>query len=83
MSYLPAPLHRTHVKTSLASKNFPVAVRPCFPIDGVPFIMGNDIAGGKVYPRWNWRLCPCLSDVLANTFPDKFPVGVVSRAQAL
>lgn len=29
---------------------FPVAVCPCFPIDGMDFIMGIDIAGGKVYP---------------------------------
>ncbi len=50
MCYVPAPLHRIHVQSKLVSGWFPVAVRSCFPVDGVHFIMGNDIAGGKVYP---------------------------------
>ena len=29
---------------------FTVGVRSCFPINGVDLIMGNDLAGGKVYP---------------------------------
>ncbi len=41
---------RVHVKSTLISGFIPVAVLSCFPLDGVDFIMGNDISGGKVYP---------------------------------
>ncbi|KAK9517540.1 hypothetical protein VZT92_022903 [Zoarces viviparus] len=50
MGLVPAPLHRVYVETKLASGFFPVAVCSGFPVDGVEFIMGNDIAGGKVFP---------------------------------
>lgn len=50
LSYVPAPLHKVYLDSKLASGVFQVAVRHKFPIDGVDFIMGNDIAGGKVYP---------------------------------
>lgn len=46
---VPASLYWIHVKSKLISGLFPVAVLPCFPIDGIDFILGNDIAGGKVY----------------------------------
>jgi len=50
MECVPVPLHTVHVKSDLISGFFSLAVRPCFPVDGVDFIMGNDIAGGRVYP---------------------------------
>ena len=42
--------HNIHVQSKLATGFRPVAVLPKLPVDGVYFIMGNDIAGGKVYP---------------------------------
>ncbi|KAI3366276.1 hypothetical protein L3Q82_009748 [Scortum barcoo] len=50
MSSVFAPLHRVHIISKLKTGFFQVAVLSCFPISGVDFIMGNDIAGGKVYP---------------------------------
>lgn len=85
MTYVPAPLHQIWVQSDLVSGIFPVAVCPCFPIDGVDFIMGNDIAGGKVYPTPEVTKTPDpspLPDVLNRQHPDVFPVGVLTRSQA-
>lgn len=47
---VPAPLHNVHIQSRLFTGFFPLAVRSCFPIEGVDFIKGNDIDGGKIYP---------------------------------
>lgn len=85
MAFVPAPLHRIHVKYDLITGLFPVAVRSCFPIDGIDFIMGNDIAGGKVYPAPEVVVVPISEsghDDLAQRHPDVFTVSVLTRAQA-
>ncbi|CAI5660699.1 unnamed protein product [Oreochromis niloticus] len=85
MTYVPAPLHRIWVQSDLVSGVFPVAVCPCFPIDGVDFIMGNDIAGGKVYPTPEVTKTPDpspLSDTLGRQYPDVFPVAVLTWSHA-
>uniref|UniRef100_A0AAV2JIU0 Uncharacterized protein n=1 Tax=Knipowitschia caucasica TaxID=637954 RepID=A0AAV2JIU0_KNICA len=64
---------------------FPVAVRDQFPIDRVEFIMGNDIAGGEVYPSPEVVSRPILStgkDELAEEHPEMFSVCVLTRAQS-
>ncbi|XP_061573350.1 polyadenylate-binding protein-interacting protein 2B-like, partial [Cololabis saira] len=48
MQYLEAPLHTIYLKSDLVTGFVTVGVRPCFPIEGVSFILGNDLAGGKV-----------------------------------
>ena len=50
MRLMPSSLHGVLIKSGLITGFFPVVVRACFPIDGVQFIMGNDLAGGKVFP---------------------------------
>ena len=50
MRSMPSPLHSVHIMSGLATGFFPVAVRPSFPPDSVHFIMGNDVAGSKVFP---------------------------------
>lgn len=50
MGFAPSPLHQVYVQSGLAIDFFTVGICSCFPIDFVDFIMGNDIAGGKVYP---------------------------------
>ena len=85
MGFVPAPLHYVHVTSDLVTGFFPVAVRPCFPIEGVDFIMGNDIAGGKVYPAPEVVGVPFHDsgpDDLVNHHPDVFKVSVLTRAQA-
>ena len=60
-------------------------MRPSFPIDGVDFIMGNDIAGGKVYPSPEVVDIPIVEsrhDDLVQCHPDLFSVSLLTRAQA-
>ncbi|CAI5660942.1 unnamed protein product [Oreochromis niloticus] len=85
MSFVPAPLHRIWVQSELASGFFSVGVRPSFPINGVDFIMGNDIAGGRVYPTpevTNNPVIEPLFDALSQQHPDVFPVSVLTRSRA-
>ena len=85
MGFVPAPLHRIHVQSNLKTGFFRVAVRPSFPIDGVDFIMGNDIAGGKVYPSpevVDTPIAESRHDDLFQCHPDLFAVRVLTRAQA-
>lgn len=61
MSFVLAPLHCVHVQSKLSTGFFPVAVLPRFPVDGISFIMGNDIAGGKFHPAPNVVEVPVIS----------------------
>ena len=49
MCLMPSSLDDVHIKSGLITGFFPVEVPACFPIDSVHFIMGNDLAGGKVF----------------------------------
>nr|XP_043872779.1 uncharacterized protein LOC122761638 isoform X1 [Solea senegalensis] len=85
MGFVPAPLHRIHVQSNLKTGFFRVAVRSSFPIDGVGFIMGNDIAGGEVYPSPEVVDNPVAEprhDDLVQCHPDVFSVSVLTRGQA-
>ncbi|XP_039548082.1 uncharacterized protein LOC120493504 isoform X2 [Pimephales promelas] len=84
MGFVPVPLHRVYVSSDLASGCFEVAVRPSLPVKGVDFIMGNDIAGGKVMPVVQVVDVPCndsQADALGKNLPNVFS-AVVTRAQA-
>lgn len=50
MGFVPAPLYRIHVRSEIVTGLFKVGVHEKFLIDGIDFIMGIDIARGKVYP---------------------------------
>uniref|UniRef100_A0A8C9WWB2 Integrase catalytic domain-containing protein n=1 Tax=Sander lucioperca TaxID=283035 RepID=A0A8C9WWB2_SANLU len=47
MGFVQAPLYQIHVQSGLVTGYFTVGARSGFPIDGVDFIMGNDIAVTK------------------------------------
>uniref|UniRef100_A0A3Q1F7N1 Gypsy retrotransposon integrase-like protein 1 n=1 Tax=Acanthochromis polyacanthus TaxID=80966 RepID=A0A3Q1F7N1_9TELE len=84
MGFVPAPLHHIHVQSPLVTGFFDVGVRSSFPIDGVDFIMGNDIAGGKVYPVpevVNVPIADSEHDSLVQNHPNIFTVSVLTRAQ--
>lgn len=86
MGFVTVPLHRIWVTSELASGCFEVAVRPSLPVKGIDFIMGNDIAGGKVMPMVKVTDAPCgdmQSDALTEMLPDVFSISAVTtRAQA-
>lgn len=48
MKDIGVPLHKIFVESDLVSAEVTVGVHPGFPIKGVSFLMGNDLAGGKV-----------------------------------
>lgn len=75
VGFVPAPLYCIYV--NLSTGFFPVVVCSCFPIDGIDFIMGNDIAVAKISPFLNL-------DVMtwAQSHLNIFAVSVLSRAQA-
>lgn len=51
MCYIPRPVHRVYVQSKLVTGFFPVVpVCPELPIEGIDFLMGNAIPGGKVTP---------------------------------
>ncbi len=69
------PLHKVHLKSDLVNGLVHLGVREQLPFEGVGLILGNDLAGGQVFPQ------PIVgndgkSDTssLSQEFPSTFPV---------
>uniref|UniRef100_A0A3B1J0P6 Gypsy retrotransposon integrase-like protein 1 n=1 Tax=Astyanax mexicanus TaxID=7994 RepID=A0A3B1J0P6_ASTMX len=84
MQYVKVPLHCVRLTSGLATGVFTVGVCPSLPVEGVTFIMGNDIAGGKVLP-----VLEVVDSPIQSVLPDVtksnssiFPACVVTRAKA-
>lgn len=59
-------------------------LRSALPVPGVSFILGNDLAGGRVLPALEVVDSPVLtpeSDELAQKYPELFSACVLTRAQ--
>lgn len=84
MGYLKAPLHMVQLSTDLLSGQFKVAVCDNLPVKGVNFILGNDIAGGKVMPVLEVVDVPDSSLMVdeINDLSKLFPACVCTRAQS-
>ncbi len=53
--------------------------------EGVDFILGNDLAGGKEMPVIevvDEQITFCDLEVLSETYPDVFPTCAITRAQS-
>ncbi|KAL3973678.1 kelch-like protein 33 [Sarotherodon galilaeus] len=83
LGFVSAPLHTIHIQSSLVSGIVKVAIRSALPIPGIDFILGNDLAGGKVMPVPEVLDRPELSldSDSAQDQPAIFPACVVTRAQ--
>ena len=90
MSKLNAPLQMIQLHLPLMSGHVKAAVLPRFPISGISFILGDDLAGGNVFPLpevFNNLIsvapacCPA-SDSVDVSVPNVFPVCAITRAQA-
>ncbi len=78
-------LHRVHLQSDLCTGFMRVAVCPSLPVKGVDFILGNDLAGGKVMPVIEVVDEPttfCDLEVLSGTYPDVFPACAITPAQS-
>ncbi|XP_073721213.1 uncharacterized protein [Misgurnus anguillicaudatus] len=83
--YLSMPLHNIHLQSDLITGDVVVALCSQIPIDGVSFILGNDLAGGKVLPAPEVTVTPYKSDgpdQLELVYPETFPVCVTTRAMS-
>jgi hypothetical protein len=83
--YIPVPLHSVHLNSDLFTGLAEVGVRPTLPVKGVTFILGNDIAGGRVSAKpivVSKPICSDTSDSLRDEFPEVFKSCVVTRAKA-
>ena len=62
-----------------------VALCSHIPIDGVSFVLGNDLAGGRVLVTPKVTSIPQIADVpdkLEKMYPNTFPVCAVTRAMS-
>lgn len=48
MGCISVPLHSIKLDSPLVSGQVVVGIRPSLPVEGISFILGNDLAGGKV-----------------------------------
>ncbi|KAL1246553.1 hypothetical protein QQF64_034598 [Cirrhinus molitorella] len=85
MEIMKVPVHRIHFQSDLVTAFVEVGVRPILPVKGVSFILGNDLAGGKVVPSLevvDTPLTDLMTDELFQKYPSAFPACAVTRAQA-
>ncbi|KAL0148642.1 hypothetical protein M9458_056082, partial [Cirrhinus mrigala] len=76
MGCVKVPLHRVHLRSELCTGFVRVAVCPSLPVKGVDFILGNDLAGGKIMPVLEVVDKPdvfCQSEDFSDSYPDVFP----------
>ncbi len=84
MGTVKVALQKIYLKLDLFTGVVKVGVRDNWPVRSVNFILGNDIAGGRVMPLL--EICDKLdfsaSDELSEEFPEVFSVCAITRAQA-
>lgn len=84
MQWVGVPLHSIHLDCDLVKGCLVVGVSPQVPIEGVAFILGNDLAGGKLLlnPEVTVIPFPEQSGELEQEYPGVFSVCAVTRAMA-
>ncbi|XP_067265883.1 uncharacterized protein [Chanodichthys erythropterus] len=81
------PLHSVYLQSDLFTGVVKLGVRSQLPIEGVDLILGNDVAGGKVFPEPIVVDKPDVSGLceqvdVSQQFPSVFPACAVTRAQS-
>ena len=91
MTPLQVPLHRVCLSSELVHGDVVVGVCPSLPIQGISFVLGNDLAGSKVWSNANTVSPPVVAslpelppkpDKWSMRHPDVFPACAVTRATA-
>ncbi len=84
MSCINVPLHMVHLKSDLVCGAVKLGVRKQLPVEGIDLIIGNDLAGGEVFPTPIVTHIPVVKELtnLATLYPSAFPACAVTRAQA-
>ena len=78
-SYPSAPLHQVYISSSHVNGPVTVGITSSLPIDGIDFLLGNDLVGGKVVANSLVTDMPCNCQQL-DPVPNLDPAGVVTRA---
>ena len=78
-SYPSAPLHQVYISSSHVNGPVTVGITSSLPIDGIDFVLGNDLAGGKVVANSLATDMPCNCQQL-DPVPNLDPACVVTRA---
>ncbi|RXN37223.1 Isoaspartyl peptidase [Labeo rohita] len=76
------PIHSVYLDSDLVTGTVNVGVCEKFPVDEVDVILGNDLAGGKVFPSPIVSTIPVCDSQIPLQFPGVFPVCAVTRSQA-
>ncbi|KAJ8019561.1 hypothetical protein HOLleu_41205 [Holothuria leucospilota] len=82
-----APLVRLHLECEYSASLVEVGIVERLPADWVDFLLGNDIAGGRVYVSPSVHVCsePRVieeTERLSSEFPGIFPACVTTRSMA-
>lgn len=80
MSILTVPLHRVKLSSSLVNGDIVLGVRPALPVEGVHLILGNELAGGRVWPDGPVSPIVSSNEVFPQIPAHVDPVGVTTRA---
>ena len=78
-NYPSAPLHQVYVSSSHVNGPVTVGITSSLPVDGIDFLLGNDLAGGKVVADSLVTEMPCICQQL-DPVPNLDPPCVVTRA---
>ena len=83
------PLHRLVLQWDLVQGEVVVGVRPSLPVEGVSVILGNNLAGARVWGDAPPSLVVCPEPALSETpdhcercFPEVFSACVVTRSMS-
>lgn len=87
MSVLRAPLHTVYLRSPLVSGPVKLGVCSCLPVEGIALILGNDLAGDKVFPMPEVVETPVFDTDFASlpaavSSSSVFPACAVTRAQS-
>lgn len=89
LGLVPVPLHKMTLDCGLVQGEVPIAVRPALPVEGIDIILGNDLAGSRVWasepPPPVVTASPLSSeqpDKSAVCFPEVFPACAITRAMS-
>lgn len=82
MSFMGVPLHGIQLESDLVKGRMVVGVASELPVNSVPFILGNDLAGGKILLNPEVIAVPVIQqpDDLNRKFPNVFFVCAVPHA---
>ena len=87
MSVFRVPLHKLVLHSDLFSGVVKMGVHPALPVEGIQIILGNDVAGGRIWPDQPARplvvlvpLGTCGPDENEKCFPEVFKACAVTQA---